>query len=159
MEFHLREALREDMKGVWSLINELAVYEKEPDAVEVSVEDLERDGFGPNPLFRCYVAETSTAAIVGIALFYTRYSTWKGPVIHLEDLIVTAQARGKGIGNALLSKVVSYAKENGLKRVSWEVWDWNPPAIDFYEAKGANVMRDWNVVQLDQKGIADYNSI
>lgn len=159
MEFHLREALREDMKGVWSLINELAVYEKEPDAVEVSVEDLERDGFGPNPLFRCFVAETSAAAIVGIALFYPRYSTWKGPVIHLEDLIVTAQARGKGIGNALLSKVVSYAKENGLKRVSWEVLDWNTPAIDFYEAKGANVMRDWNVVQLDQKGIADYNSI
>jgi ribosomal protein S18 acetylase RimI-like enzyme len=73
--------------------------------------------------------------------------------------MVTASERGKGIGNALLSKVVSYAKAKGLKRVSWEVLDWNTPAIDFYEAKGANVMRDWNVVQLDEKGIAGFNSI
>ena len=159
MDFHLREAVKSDMTGVWALINELAVFEKEPLAVEVSIADLERDGFGSNPLFHCFVAEKSAGEIVGIALFYPRYSTWKGPVIHLEDLIVTSSERGKGIGNALLTKVVSYAKEKGLKRVSWEVLDWNTPAIDFYEAKGANVMRDWNVVQLDEKGITDFNNI
>ena len=159
MDFHLREAVKSDMKGVWALINELAVFEKEPQAVEVSIADLERDGFGSNPLFHCFVAEKSVGEIVGIALFYLRYFTWKGPVIHLEDLIVTASQRSKGIGNALLSKVVSYAKEKGLKRVSWGVLDWNTPAIDFYEAKGANVMRDWNVVQLDEKGITDFNNI
>lgn len=93
MDFHLREAVKSDMKGVWSLIHELAVFEKEPQAVEVSIADLERDGFGSKPLFHCFVAEKSAGEIVGIALFYPRYSTWKGPVIHLEDLMVTASER------------------------------------------------------------------
>lgn len=156
MDYQIREARKADMKGVWNLIHELAVFEKEPDAVEVSLADLERDGFGDHPLFNCYVAENAAQEIIGIALFYPRYSTWKGPVIHLEDLVVSEAYRGQGLGNALLKKVVAFAREKQLKRVSWEVLDWNTPAIDFYEAKGAHVMRDWNVVQLDEKGIASF---
>mgnify|MGYP003664484902 FL=1 len=91
-----------------------------------------------------------------MALVYPRYSTWKGPVIHLEDLIVTKEMRGTGLGTALLDEVVKYGDELGVRRICWEVLDWNEPAIGFYESKGANVMRDWDVVQLDQKGIKAY---
>lgn len=153
MSYQIREAKSEDMEGVWSLIQELAVFEKEPDAVEVTVEDLRRDGFQNPSLFNCYVAENDRHQIVGIALFYPRYSTWKGPVIHLEDLVVSQEYRGLGIGNDLLKKVVGFARDRKVKRVSWEVLDWNEPAIAFYESKGAHIMRDWNVVQLDKKGI------
>ena len=94
--------------------------------------------------------------VIGIALFYERYSTWKGPTIHLEDLIVTESKRKSGVGKALYAEVMKYAHKNDYNRVAWEVLDWNEPAIEFYEKKGANVMRDWDVVQLDEKGIDNY---
>jgi ribosomal protein S18 acetylase RimI-like enzyme len=87
---------------------------------------------------------------------YERFSTWEGPVLHLEDLIVQEAQRGQGIGTALLDRVVCYGQELKVKRISWEVLDWNEPAIKFYESKGAIVKRDWDVVQLDEKGIKDY---
>ncbi|WP_405574086.1 GNAT family N-acetyltransferase [Winogradskyella sp. Asnod2-B02-A] len=150
-----RLALRQDMPRVLELIQELAIFEKESDAVEVSVSDLEKDGFGTNSKFICFVLEVEQT-IEGIALVYPRYSTWKGEVLHLEDLIVSKKCRGKGLGTQLLDTVVKHAKQIGVKRVSWEVLDWNDPAIKFYESKGANVMRDWNVVQLDENGITNY---
>ncbi|MEP3207986.1 MAG: GNAT family N-acetyltransferase [Maribacter sp.] len=150
--YSIREAKAEDMPQVLGLIQELASFEKEDNAVEVSVEDLIKDGFGEEKLFQCFVAETA-AVIVGMALAYPRYSTWKGPVIHLEDLIVTERIRGSGLGSALLTEVVKYGNSLGVKRISWEVLDWNEPAISFYEKKGARVMRDWDVVQLDERGI------
>lgn len=155
MEYTIRTAQKSDMKQVLQLIQELAIFEKEENAVEVSLQDLEEDGFGNNALFHCFVAE-SNSTIVGMALVYPRYSTWKGPVIHLEDLIVTENMRGSGLGTALLDKVVKYGNDLGVKRISWEVLDWNEPAIGFYESKGANVMRDWDVVQLDEQGIRKY---
>lgn len=155
METSIRPAEEADMKEVYRLIRELAVYEREPDAVEVTEQQLLRDGFGPDPKFRCFVAERD-GGIVGMALIYPRYSTWKGPAIHLEDLIVTEQARGLGVGSALLTEVIRYASGQGVKRVCWEVLDWNEPAIDFYEARGARVLRDWDVVQLDEAGIEAY---
>jgi GNAT superfamily N-acetyltransferase len=155
MEYKIRTAQREDMKQVLQLIQELATFEKEEDAVEVSLKDLEEDGFGTQKLFHCFVAEKN-GSIVGMALIYPRYSTWKGPVIHLEDLIVTEEMRGSGLGTVLLDEVVRYGNELGVKRISWEVLDWNEPAIGFYESKGANVMRDWDVVQLDEQGIKNY---
>ena len=155
MEFSIRDAREADMNQVLNLVQELADFEKEPNAVEVDLADLKEHGFGNHPLFHCFVAETEEK-IVGIALVYPRYSTWKGPVIHLEDLIVTKSMRGKGVGSALLDEVVKYGKSLGVKRISWEVLDWNEPAINFYESKGANVMRDWDVVQLDEMGIQNY---
>jgi GNAT superfamily N-acetyltransferase len=154
MSYLIRTAKPTDMKEVLGLIQELAVFENEPDAVEISEEDLIRDGF-EGDAFKCFVAEKE-ARIVGIALVYPRYSTWKGVALHLEDLIVTQSLRGSGIGSALLKQVVDYAKELGVKRVSWDVLDWNEPAISFYEAKGAKVLRDWDVVQLDEQGIKNF---
>lgn len=155
MDYTIRTAQEKDMASVLELINELARFEKEADAVELTADDLIRDGFKEKPLFHCFVAELE-GNIVGMALIYPRYSTWKGPVIHLEDLIVTKEMRGTGLGTALLNEVVKYGNDLGVKRISWEVIDWNDPAINFYESKGANVMRDWDVVQLDEKGIKAY---
>ncbi|MGY0390968.1 N-acetyltransferase family protein [Bizionia sp. KMM 8389] len=157
MSITVRNAKKSDMASVLKLINELAVFEKEPDAVEITVSDLEKQGFGPNPAFHCFVAEMG-ASVVGIALVYMRFSTWKGPVLHLEDLVVNQQMRGKGVGTTLLDAVVTYGKSLGVKRICWEVLDWNEPAINFYEQKGANVMRDWDVVHLNETAIDNYIS-
>ncbi len=155
MNLLVRDAKIEDMPEVHALITQLAVFEKEPDAVEVSIADLEKDGFGAAPQFHCFVAEVNTK-VVGIALFFNRYSTWKGRALHLEDLIVDAAMRGKGIGTKLLDAVVKYGYDTGVKRINWDVLDWNSPAIAFYEKKGAHVMRDWNMVQLSALGIENY---
>ncbi len=155
IDFTIRDAQAKDMDRVLQLITELAVFEKEDNAVEVTVDDLVRDGFGEKKLFHCFVAE-SNGKIEGMALVYPRYSTWKGPTVHLEDLIVTEKMRGSGLGTALLNRVVTYGHQLGVKRINWEVLDWNEPAINFYEAKGANVMRDWDVVHLNEQAIADY---
>lgn len=155
MNFTIRKAVATDVDAIFRLINELAIFEKEADAVIITPEDLQKDGFGAQPKFHCFVAET-TEEVLGIALVYMRYSTWKGEVLHLEDLIVSEKARGKGIGGALLTEVIKFGKELGVKRIGWEVLDWNTPAIEFYEHIGANVMRDWHVVQLDEAGIEKY---
>jgi len=157
MDFRIREANEDDMPQVLRLVKELAAFEKEEDAVEVSADDLVVAGFGKEKLFHCFVGEAD-GQIVGMALVYPRYSTWKGPVIHLEDLIVTERMRGSGLGSALLTEVVKYGGNLGVKRISWEVLDWNEPAIKFYESNGAKVMRDWDVVQLDKKGIEAFLS-
>jgi GNAT superfamily N-acetyltransferase len=155
MDFSIRDARPDDMEQVLGLIQELAHFEKEPEAVEITKEDLVKDGFGEQRMFHCFVAET-LEGIVGIALVYPRYSTWKGPAIHLEDLIVAERMRGSGLGTALLDEVVKYGHGLGVKRICWEVLDWNEPAIEFYEKKGANVLRDWDVVQLNEEGIKNY---
>lgn len=157
MEFLIRKAKTTDMSKVLDLIVELAIFEKEPLAVEISVDDLIKHGIGSSSDFDCFVAEAANN-IVGIALVYTRFSTWKGRVLHLEDLIVSKNMRGKGIGSALLDRVVKHASDLKVKRVSWEVLDWNTPAIQFYEAKGADVKRDWDVVHLNEEGIKKYLS-
>ena len=157
MDFTIRKAKKEDMSSVYTLINELANFEKEPDAVEITVEDLIKDGFGEHPAFQCFVAEVNSK-IEGIALIYNRYSTWKGKILHLEDLIVSQSMRGSGIGTALLNEVVKYGHRLGVKRINWEVIDWNENAIAFYEKKGAKVLRDWDVVQLSEEGIKKYIS-
>ena len=151
----IRLAKPEDMKAVLDLIKELATFEQEPEAVIVTENDLQRDGFSAQPLFTCFVAEIE-AKIVGIALFYYRYSTWKGKTIHLEDLIVTEKYRGQNIGNLLYKKVLEQAYNEGVKRVEWAVLDWNKTAIDFYEKSGAKVLSDWRVVQMDEHGLKNY---
>lgn len=151
----IRFAKESDMHDVLHLIQELATFENEPNAVEVTVEDLIRDGFGISPLFHVIVAEIDNT-IIGMALYYTRYSTWKGKTIHLEDLIVTQQARGTGAGIALYTEVMQIAKQEGVRRVEWVVLDWNQNAIDFYEKSGATVLKDWYTVQIDKQGIDNF---
>ncbi|KAB1069762.1 GNAT family N-acetyltransferase [Tamlana haliotis] len=155
MNFTIRDAKKSDMPQVLNLIKELAVFEEEPDAVEVSITNLEQDGFGAHPAFHCFVAEVNNK-VEGIALIYNRYSTWKGKIIHLEDLIVSKAMRGSGLGTALLDAVIKHGHQLGVKRINWEVIDWNDPAIAFYEKKGAKVLRDWDVVHLDESGIKNY---
>ncbi|MDT0687927.1 GNAT family N-acetyltransferase [Autumnicola psychrophila] len=157
MEFIVRKATKEDMPRVLELINELAIFEKEPDAVIIDAEDLKRDGFGPDPLFTCFVAEVE-GRIQGMALLYFRYSTWKGKTVHLEDLIVRENYRGKGLGSALYSKVIEFAGGEGVKRTEWVVLDWNKNAVDFYERSGATVFRDWWTVQMDESGMKSFLS-
>ena len=157
MNYHVRVATTEDMEQVLNLITELAVFEKEPSAVEVTEADLKKKGFGYSKEFDCFVAEADQK-VIGIALVYTRFSTWKGTVLHLEDLIVSEKMRGYGVGSSLLDQVILYGAELGVKRICWEVIDWNTTAIEFYELKGALVMRDWHVVQLDAQGIKNYIS-
>src|SRR6187431_76740 len=148
----IRKGEKEDMQGVMELIKELAVFEKEPDAVLITAEDLVRDGFAKNPLFHVFVAEVEKE-IVGIALYYYRYSTWKGKTIHLEDLIVKDSMRGTGLGYALYSAIMKQGKKDQVRRIEWNVLDWNTPAVDFYEKSGAKVLDEWRVAQMDEAGI------
>tara|TARA_R110000868_G_scaffold87048_3_gene243703 strand:- start:1321 stop:1800 length:480 start_codon:yes stop_codon:yes gene_type:complete len=151
----IRRGKSEDMVAVLDLIQELAIFEKEPDAVLITAEDLMRDGFGAAPLFYVFVAEVDSE-IVGIALYYYRYSTWKGKTLHLEDLVVKDKMRGTGLGYALYSEIIKQGKKDQVRRIEWNVLDWNTPAIDFYEKSGAKVLRDWDAVQMDEAGINDF---
>ncbi len=149
---NIRKATKNDMPQVLELIQELAIFEKEPDAVVVTVDDLVRDGFSENPLFQCFVAEVENE-IIGMALYYYRYSTWKGKTIHLEDLIVKENKRGTSAGFALYKEIIKQGKAENVRRIEWNVLDWNTPAINFYEKSGAKVLGDWRVVHMDDKGI------
>lgn len=149
---NIRKGNPEDMGAVLKLIQELAHFENEPDAVVITVADLVRDGFGPNPLFHVFVAEAENE-IVGIALYYYRYSTWKGKIIHLEDLVVKEKMRGTGLGYALYSEIIKQGKLENVRRIDWHVLDWNTPAIDFYEKSGAKVLKDWYLTQMDEEAI------
>lgn len=155
MSFTIRFATKNDMQAVHDLIVELAVFENEEDEVEVTVSDLERDGFSENPRFKVFVAEEESK-IIGMALFYERYSTWKGKAIHLEDLIVTESKRKLGVGKALYSKLMEYAHENNYGRVAWEVLDWNQNAIDFYVNSGANLLDEWRVVHMRKENLKNF---
>ena len=155
MSFIIREGTINDMPSVLSLIKELAAYEREPNKVIVTVKDLERDGFGETPLFKTFVAEMDNE-IVGMALFYPRYSTWSGQTIHLEDLIVRENKRGLKIGSSLYKEVIKYGYQQKAKRIEWVVLDWNVPAIEFYIKTGAEVLKGWKTVQLDEAGIKKF---
>ena len=151
----IRDGRKEDMPALLALITELAVFEREPEAVVVTVSDLERDGFGENRLFHTIVAQENEQ-IKGMAFYYFRFSTWKGRTIHLEDLIVTENSRGTGIGLALYSEIIRRGKKANVRRIEWNVLDWNEPAIRFYEKSGAKVLSDWRVVHMDETGIDNF---
>jgi len=155
MDFIIRKGEIKDMASVLELIKELADFENEPDAVEINMYDLIKDGFSANPSFKTIVAELEDK-IVGMALFYPRYSTWKGNSIHLEDLLVKKDKRGLGIGKALYKSFLTYAHQQKVKRVEWVVLDWNKFAVEFYERSGAKVLNDWRTVQMDEKALSEY---
>jgi len=142
MEFVIRKGKREDCPAVLKLIQELAIYERAEKEAELSVEELEQDGFGLQAIYELLIAEQHEQ-IIGMALFYEKYSTWKGRSIYLEDLIVTEKARGIGAGKALFNAVAQEAKRRNSGRMEWQVLDWNQPAIDFYEKAGAELDGEW----------------
>ncbi|WP_430614513.1 N-acetyltransferase family protein [Flavobacterium sp. JP2137] len=152
---NIRKAQERDLPVVLDLIGELARFENEAEAVVVSLEELRRDGFGSDPQFWIIVAEVDQV-VVGMAFYYFRYSTWKGRTIHLEDLIVRESHRGSGVGYALYSEVIKRGAEEGVRRIEWAVLDWNEAAIRFYEKTGAQILRDWHLVQMDQQGITNF---
>lgn len=158
MKYEIRKSTAKDMGFVLDLIKELALFEKEANEVSLSEQDLIRDGFGKSPLFSCFVAEIDQK-IVGAAIFYNRYSTWKGKTVHLEDLIVKESFRRKGVGKGLYTAVMQDAYDQGVKRVEWAVLDWNEGAISFYESTGARVMRDWDTAQMNEQGLKKYLQI
>ena len=151
----IRKAEKKDSLAILNLIKELALFEKEPESVKLKLSDIENDGFGTKPLFECIVAEINKR-IIGMAIYYPRYSTWNGPTIHLEDLIVSEQYKGKGIGTQLYSNFIKMAFNSGVKRVEWNVLDWNSPAINFYKKSGAKVLDDWRSVQMHQSEMKKY---
>jgi GNAT superfamily N-acetyltransferase len=155
MNVVIRKGEKKDLPSVLALVKELAAYEKAPDEVVVTVEEMEVDGFGNNPIFKFFVAEKGTE-IIGIALYYIKYSTWKGKCIFLEDLIITEQFRKYGIGKKLFDEVVKVAKEINVERLEWQVLDWNEPAINFYKKLNANFDGEWVNCKLTGKQIQEY---
>ncbi len=142
MSFIVRRATVKDCKATLELIHELALYEKAPQEVELTLEQLIDDGFGKNPIYELFVAEEENK-VIGIAIFYEKYSTWKGRCTYLEDLIVTKSRRGIGAGKALFEAVILAAKEKGSGRMEWQVLDWNEPSINFYKSYQAELDGEW----------------
>jgi GNAT superfamily N-acetyltransferase len=142
MVISIRKAEREDCSRVLELIQELADYEKAPDEVTVTLQHFEESGFGSNPVWWAFVAEFD-GKVEGFALYYIRYSTWKGQCLYLEDFLVTEKLRGKGAGKMLFDCVIEEAKEKGYSRMVWQVLDWNVPAINFYKKYNATLDPAW----------------
>ena len=142
MEIKIRKAVRKDCVRMMELIQELATYEKAPDEVTVKLDHFEESGFGPNPVWWAFVAEAQ-GVVVGMALYYVRYSTWKGQRMYLEDILVTEDMRGQKIGSLLFDALIIEAKEKGFNGMNWQVLDWNEPAINFYKKYNANFDPEW----------------
>jgi GNAT superfamily N-acetyltransferase len=152
----LRRGVEADLPQVLALIQELAVYEKAPEAVTNTLAAMQRDGFGPAPIFSFFVLLNDAGEIIGLALFYTAYSTWKGRMLYLEDLVVTEAARRGGFGRLLFDAVVAEARATGAVRLKWQVLDWNEPAIAFYKKLGATIESEWFNGNLDEAQLAAY---
>lgn len=142
MGIQIRRAVKEDCPRLLELVKELALYEKAPQEVTVTAEHFEESGFGSNPVWWAFVAEEN-GVIQGFALYYIRYSTWKGQTMYLEDILVTEAARGKGIGKLLMDQLIIEAIEKGFSRIVWQVLEWNEPAINFYKKYNADFDAEW----------------
>ena len=150
----IREGKKSDLPRVLELVKELALFEKAPEQVTNTVAQMEVDGFGDNPTYGMYVAE-SNGAIVGISIYYYRYSTWKGRRLYLEDIIVTEAERGKGIGKLLFDRTMKKTLEDNCTGMMWQVLDWNEPAIDFYKKYGAKLDNEWINCNLESQQIRE----
>lgn len=147
---NVREAHKYDIPQLLNLIKELALYEKAPEQVINTTQKMLEDGFGKNKIYDAFVAELD-GQIVGCAIVYYRYSTWKGRCLYLEDLIVTEAFRGKGAGKMLFEKCIEYGKQKNCKLMCWQVLDWNTPALDFYKKYNATLDGAWinGILKLD----------
>ncbi|MEO6884170.1 MAG: GNAT family N-acetyltransferase [Bacteroidia bacterium] len=153
MEYILRQGEKRDLAALLELIKDLAAFEKASDEVAVTVQELERDGFGATPIFHFFVAETSEKKIVGIALYYIKYSTWKGKCVFLEDIIVKESFRKFGIGKKLFQEVVKVAKSMKARRMEWQVLNWNESAIEFYKKLNSHFDAEWINCKLTEEEI------
>lgn len=142
MEVNIRRAIEQDCPRLLELINELALYEKAPDEVTVKLSEFVDAGFGDKPVWKAFVA-VQNELIIGFALYFIRYSTWKGCRLYLEDFIVTEEFRGKGVGKILFEQVIKEAKANNYNGMVWQVLDWNQPAINFYKKYNADLEAGW----------------
>ncbi|WP_395805403.1 GNAT family N-acetyltransferase [Daejeonella sp.] len=149
MEIKIRVAVKEDCHRLLELIHELAVYEKAPHEVTVRLEEFQDAGFGKNPVWKAFVAEEN-GIIQGFGLYYIRYSTWKGCRMYLEDLLVTEKMRGKGIGKLIFNRLIEEAIEMKFKGMTWQVLDWNEPAINFYKKYNSDFDGGWLNVALSE---------
>ena len=141
-EITIRRAVKEDCPRLLELVHELALFEKAPEEVTVSLEHFTESGFGSKQVWWAFVAEVN-GFVQGFALYYTRFSTWKGQRMYLEDLLVTAEMRGKGLGKMLFNRLIEEGKEKGYNGMVWQVLDWNEPAIAFYNKYNANIESEW----------------
>lgn len=146
--YHIRPAQQEDCPAMLELIRELALFEKAPEQVSVSLSHFEESGFGEKPVWWAFVAEDNQK-IVGMSLYYIRYSTWKGQRMYLEDIIVNEAYRGKGLGRLLMERLFIEAKEKGFSGMLWQVLDWNEPAINFYKKYNPHFDGEWINVSVD----------
>lgn len=142
MEFLIREAKKSDISNILALVKELAMFENAPEEVINNEEKMLEDGFGKNPIFGCYIAENNIETI-GFALFYYRYSTWKGKCIYLEDLFIKEQYRKTGVGKKLFEKIIEKANSEKCNRLNWQVLDWNINAVNFYNKFNAKYDKNW----------------
>jgi GNAT superfamily N-acetyltransferase len=161
----IRPATPADVPQILAFIRDLATYEREPNAVHATEADLLRDGFGPTPRFHCLIADwiepstnnhqpTTNNQAAGFVLYFNNYSTWRGHTgIHVEDLFVRPEHRGKGIGKALLTRIAAIAVEEGCHRLQWDVLEWNTPAIGFYEQLGAQMLMEWRTMRVNHEGL------
>jgi len=142
MEITIRKAVREDCPRLLELVRELATYERAPEAVTITEQHFEESGFGPNPVWWAFVAETG-GRVEGFALYYIRFSTWKGQRMYLEDFVVNETLRGQGIGRRLFDRLLAEARDKGFNGLQWQVLDWNEPAINFYRKYEAEFEAGW----------------
>jgi GNAT superfamily N-acetyltransferase len=156
MNVAIREARLADCSRILELINELAVYERAPEEVTVTLAEFEDAGFGQKPVWKAFIAELDET-IVGFALYYVRYSTWKGCRLYLEDFLVTEACRGLGIGKLLFDKIILEAKEMGFNGMTWQVLDWNEPALNFYKKYEAGVEAGWLNGSLTKQQIQNFD--
>jgi len=158
MKITIRRGKKEDLPAVLELIRELAIFEKAPGEVTNRLEDMEEDGFGPGPVFRLLVAEAGTI-IAGMAIYFVKYSTWKGKGIYLDDIIVKEAYRRNGIGKQLLDEVIRDAKALNARQLHWQVLEWNEPAINFYKNYNASFDGEWINCKLNEDQIKNFKSI
>jgi GNAT superfamily N-acetyltransferase len=155
MNVIIRKGEKSDLPQVLLLIRELALFEKAPDAVTNTVKEMERDGFSDHPVFGFHVAELD-GTIAGMALYFVKYSTWKGKGLYLDDLIVSEKYRSKGIGKKLFDAFMQEAKAIGAKQVHWQVLDWNTPAVEFYKKLGSSIEEEWWDCKMTEEQIVKY---
>ncbi len=157
MSFIIRHGDEKDIHGMFKLVKELAEFERAPEAVVNTEKMLREDGFGKHSIYNVFIAEeVATGDVIGMGLYYTAYSTWKGKIVYLDDLIVTERFRKYGIGQKLLDEVLKAAHEKGVNQIRWQVLDWNTPAINFYQKLGADLDATWIDCKMSKEQIENY---